>query len=353
MLSGTDYYAFGSPMRVAGEGAYRYGFNGKEKDNDVKGGEGTQQDYGMRIYDPRLGRFLSVDPITASYPMLTPYQFSSKSPIINIDLDGLEGISSNDNQVNYNKAFIGGPVIANLTKEAVKKGVVEVAKVGARTVATSVGVSATNIAPAAGLTFALTILPLRGGIDKEGKVPPGYKFGGTYYQYRPNGVDITANFEKHTTDAAGLSDEYLKEVENRINTGKGTAQDWFYLGEITKRRESGSLNSTSSEKSKFAFGFENHARSLANKIRGNHLMDFKGDWKGEFLNLINDDTKELHFSLDDLEGSLYSNILDPKRSNTNWELNTLYQNKEAFERTIFHVGDKTYTGSKVFDAEIP
>jgi RHS repeat-associated protein len=49
---------------------YRYGFNGKENDNEVKG-EGNQQDYGMRIYDPRLGRFLSVDPITDEYPELT------------------------------------------------------------------------------------------------------------------------------------------------------------------------------------------------------------------------------------------------------------------------------------------
>ncbi|MEZ2442984.1 RHS repeat-associated core domain-containing protein [Chitinophaga sp. RCC_12] len=46
---------------------YRYGFNGKENDNEVKG-EGNQQDYGMRIYDPRLGRFLSVDPLTKGYP---------------------------------------------------------------------------------------------------------------------------------------------------------------------------------------------------------------------------------------------------------------------------------------------
>ena len=68
---------------------YRYGFNGKENDNEVKG-EGNQQDYGMRIYDPRLGRFLSVDPISASYPMLSPYQFASNSPIAGIDLDGLE-----------------------------------------------------------------------------------------------------------------------------------------------------------------------------------------------------------------------------------------------------------------------
>lgn len=73
-------------------GGYRYGFNGKENDNEVKG-EGNQQDYGMRIYDPRVGRFLSIDPITKDYPELTPYQFASNRPIEGIDLDGLEFIS--------------------------------------------------------------------------------------------------------------------------------------------------------------------------------------------------------------------------------------------------------------------
>ena len=41
---------------------YRFGFNGMEKDDEVKG-SGNQYDYGFRIYDPRLGRFLSVDPL--------------------------------------------------------------------------------------------------------------------------------------------------------------------------------------------------------------------------------------------------------------------------------------------------
>ena len=72
----------------AGTG-YRYGFNGKENDNEVKG-EGNQQDYGMRIYDPRLGKFLSVDSLSIEYPQLTPYQFAENSPILFIDLDGLE-----------------------------------------------------------------------------------------------------------------------------------------------------------------------------------------------------------------------------------------------------------------------
>ena len=49
------------PGRTFSSSSYRYGFNGKENDNEVKG-NGNQQDYGMRIYDPRLGRFLSIDP---------------------------------------------------------------------------------------------------------------------------------------------------------------------------------------------------------------------------------------------------------------------------------------------------
>lgn len=54
-------------------------------------GEGNQQDYGFRIYDPRIAKFLSVDPLTRSYPELTPYQFASNTPIWAIDIDGGEG----------------------------------------------------------------------------------------------------------------------------------------------------------------------------------------------------------------------------------------------------------------------
>jgi RHS repeat-associated protein len=73
----------------ANNNLYRYGFNGKEMDNEVKG-DGNQYDYGFRIYDPRLGRFLSVDPSTESYPWYTPYQFAGNKPVMFIDLDGLE-----------------------------------------------------------------------------------------------------------------------------------------------------------------------------------------------------------------------------------------------------------------------
>jgi len=74
---------------VAGAGKYRYGLNGKEQDNEMKG-YADQVDYGMRIYDPRVGRFLSLDPLQKKYPWYTPYQFVGNKPIAFIDIDGSE-----------------------------------------------------------------------------------------------------------------------------------------------------------------------------------------------------------------------------------------------------------------------
>jgi len=79
------------PNRHGSSNSYRYGFNGKEKNDEIKG-EGVQYDYGFRNYDARVGRPLSIDPLTAQYPELSPYQFFSNNPIWFIDLDGLEGV---------------------------------------------------------------------------------------------------------------------------------------------------------------------------------------------------------------------------------------------------------------------
>jgi RHS repeat-associated protein len=107
VLSAQDYYPFGMTMpgRSLNTEGYRFGFNGKENDNEIKG-TGNQQDYGMRIYDPRLGRFLSVDPLTKSYPELTPYQFASNMPIAAIDIDGLESYITVKKKIDDNKSRI-------------------------------------------------------------------------------------------------------------------------------------------------------------------------------------------------------------------------------------------------------
>ncbi len=66
---------------------YRFGFNGKENDNEVKG-TGNQVAFEARIYDPRLGRFLSIDPRTREYPWQTPYAYHANSPISQVDYLG-------------------------------------------------------------------------------------------------------------------------------------------------------------------------------------------------------------------------------------------------------------------------
>jgi len=82
-VSASDYYPFGLPMRGRSyqDEDYRYGFNGKEKDKSFANGN-TDYDYGERIYDPSIGRFLRVDPLAKN-------AFCLDNPIIWIDPTGM------------------------------------------------------------------------------------------------------------------------------------------------------------------------------------------------------------------------------------------------------------------------
>jgi RHS repeat-associated protein len=113
VVSATDYYPFGLEMkgRTFSDTTYRYGFNGKEKDNSF--GD-MVMDYGFRIYNPRIAKFLSVDPLTKEYPWYTPYQFAGNKPIFAVDLDGLEEKEAITTVATTTTATV-------LTKEAVGK----------------------------------------------------------------------------------------------------------------------------------------------------------------------------------------------------------------------------------------
>ncbi len=91
VLNYNDYYPFGSlvPNRFASfdSKGYRYGFNGAEKDDEVKG-EGNSLDLGLRHYDPRIGRMMSLDPRAYEYPWQSPYVYHRNSPIWVLDFMG-------------------------------------------------------------------------------------------------------------------------------------------------------------------------------------------------------------------------------------------------------------------------
>ena len=66
---------------------YRFGFNGMEKDNELKG-VGNSLDFGARIYDSRIGKFLSLDPDMEKYTFQSPYVYANNTPIQAIDREG-------------------------------------------------------------------------------------------------------------------------------------------------------------------------------------------------------------------------------------------------------------------------
>ena len=71
---------------------YRYGFQNQERDDEMKG-EGNSINFTYRMHDPRLGRFLSIDPLFLDYPHISPYVFCENSVTAFIDLEGLEKYS--------------------------------------------------------------------------------------------------------------------------------------------------------------------------------------------------------------------------------------------------------------------
>ncbi|MCO6173426.1 hypothetical protein NHF50_00050 [Flavobacterium sp. NRK F10] len=83
------------PDRHASSATYRYGFQGQEKDDEVKG-EGNSLNYTFRMHDPRVGRFFAVDPLAKSFPWNSPYAFSENRVIDAVELEGLESRKIHD-----------------------------------------------------------------------------------------------------------------------------------------------------------------------------------------------------------------------------------------------------------------
>ena len=98
VIQTNNYYPFGLLMSssnyatsVDNYDQNRYFYNGKELQNDDLGGVSLDWlDFGMRFYDPVLARFTGVDPIAEDYYYVTPYNYAENSPIVNIDLWGLQ-----------------------------------------------------------------------------------------------------------------------------------------------------------------------------------------------------------------------------------------------------------------------
>ncbi len=90
----NDYYPYGMmlPNRNEGESSYRYGYEGKEHDDEIKT-NANSYDFDARFYDPRLGRWLSRDPKDSLFPSMSPYNAFNDNPLFYIDPTGEAAIA--------------------------------------------------------------------------------------------------------------------------------------------------------------------------------------------------------------------------------------------------------------------
>ena len=89
-IAGISSQKFGND-NYEGELKNHYLYNDKELFEDA---DLNWYDYGFRNYDPQIGRFPQLDPLTDDYPHYTPFQYAGNEPIANVDLDGLEPFNS-------------------------------------------------------------------------------------------------------------------------------------------------------------------------------------------------------------------------------------------------------------------
>jgi len=100
VVSCSDYSPFGAPLdeRTLSSEKYRYGFNGQEKNNEIAG-QNNNYDFKFRIFDTRIGRFMSTDPLFKDYPWNSTYAFAENDVIRAIDMEGLEKFLIKDREL--------------------------------------------------------------------------------------------------------------------------------------------------------------------------------------------------------------------------------------------------------------
>ena len=231
-------------------------------DDEVKGA-GNQYDYGMRIYDPRVSRFLSVDPLTNSYPWNSPYAFNEGNPINYIDLDGAEtpiataqstrpatvpriNVTVSPDLLNGKSGgsvgggtgtqlFTNGPTNSGLytpqTRYLSQAEILAMVPPNCGAYVNPDGKSMTVTSPNS--TWQVSLI-------KTEKPMSEFERNVARVLWE-NMKQVNAQNQRITTDPSSLTNEQLQESLDRITHGKGSQEDWLYWREIQVRMNNGKL----------------------------------------------------------------------------------------------------------------
>jgi RHS repeat-associated protein len=208
-----------NPQEVlaAKSGGYRYGFQGQERMDEVKGA-GNSWDYKYRMHDARLGRFFAVDPLFKDYPFNSNYAFCQNRVVDMIELEGAESFRP------YLLQPFGGLMhLAKVSDE------LQVQKLKHPT--------SGDIANLLRASWSVSLNNLHTGLDLIGLIPalgePADLTNGVLYSLSGNGTDATLSFAAAVPFAgyAATTTKWAKNVlkfsDNAFHSSSGLA---FKLG---------------------------------------------------------------------------------------------------------------------------
>ncbi|WP_300662073.1 toxin C-terminal domain-containing protein, partial [Fluviicola sp.] len=255
----SDYYPFGMEMpgRHTNEGAYRFGYNGMELDNEAKG-NGNSYTTEFRQYDPRLGRWLSLDPLMAEFPWMSPYVAFDNNPVYYTDPLGLAAKGGPGDPPTATKIVRTTTKITKADHEQMQRLVKEAQDIinekkpepspsptkalmrRIPVVGTAIVVmellevserDMLKIAYGALQYYETQTSPTEDDEEQAKKVLRGLKAAKVTVKNSSDQIEIFTN------NPSTLSDDYMSGVRWRIQNGKARASDWQYAKEAYARSD--------------------------------------------------------------------------------------------------------------------
>ena len=192
-------------IEKSGAGAYRYGFNGQEKSDEIKG-EGNSYTALFWEYDPRTGRRWNIDPKPTIG--ISVYSCFENNPLLLVDING-------DKPTRKQAAAMADDVYNKESKSKNLKGGWRRSEAQVR------GVDKDKLTDDnTGFKSALYER-----VNKKGKV--------TEYSYVTAGTDMTSidDWKNNIFQIPGLSEQYKQSTENAQNINNALAnQELTFIG---------------------------------------------------------------------------------------------------------------------------
>lgn len=225
-----DFKPFGDTLSAYGDRENGWkGFNGESKDL-----ESSFMNMGARIYDPSIGRFLSVDPLLDFFPNQSPFSYAYNNPISYRDPSGLapEKEKGNKNQIqgwfsDLLASIFGGKVEEQNAMDGLKKNVTDDGEVENKEEDRLGSSGGSGGSSSSGSGAGIGSVGMGAGVNVvsgvSGTDGTASGIGGGYsssMQYSFNGLSLNVNFTvNNRSDIANASNQITNSMNWIANAG--------------------------------------------------------------------------------------------------------------------------------------